>query len=58
MKMFGLVFLILGVVFLLADLGKWNFWGIQWWTALFLIIGLGYFCKSSCPECIKMCKKK
>ncbi|MBS3107007.1 hypothetical protein J4419_05090 [Candidatus Woesearchaeota archaeon] len=33
----------LGILFLLRDLGAlgtWNFWGIQWWTALILLAGL------------------
>ncbi len=36
----GLLFLVLGVLFLLRDLNVWGFWNIQWWTALFLLAGL------------------
>ncbi|MCK4669585.1 MAG: hypothetical protein KAT43_00155 [Nanoarchaeota archaeon] len=36
----GVILLIIGIIFLLVDLGKWNFWGIQWWTVLFLLWGI------------------
>jgi|FLOH01.1.fsa_nt_gi hypothetical protein len=33
--------LVVGIVFLLADLIEgWAFWGIQWWSAAFILIGL------------------
>ena len=50
----GLVILALGILFLLRDinlLGEWNFWGIQWWTALFLLAGISFVMHGSCPEC-------
>ena len=31
--------LIAGVLYLLADLGVFN-WGISWWTAAFVLLGL------------------
>ena len=31
---------IVGILFLLRDLGKWNFWNVQWWTVLFLMMGI------------------
>ncbi|MBW2996998.1 hypothetical protein KY349_01515 [Candidatus Woesearchaeota archaeon] len=40
----GLIVLALGVLFLLRDLNVWNFWNIQWWTAAFLLMGLGCLC--------------
>ena len=36
----GVILLIIGILFLLVDLGKWNFWNIQWWTVLFLLWGI------------------
>ena len=53
----GLLILLLGIVFLLVDLGVWTFWGIQWWSALFIIVGFGLMCMmGSC--CGKDCKPK
>ena len=36
----GIVFVILGILFLLVDLGVWAFAGIQWWTVLFIVFGI------------------
>jgi len=47
----AIVFLVLGVLFLLKDLGTWDFWNISWWTALFLWFGIAGFCMSKCPDC-------
>ncbi len=47
----GLFFLIAGILFLLRDLAVWGFWGIQWWTILFLLWGIGSLGMASCPEC-------
>ena len=49
--------LVLGVLFLLADLkvGGWNFWGINWWTALFLAIAVASFGHRSCADCQALC---
>ena len=35
----GLLILVVGVLFLLRDLNVWNFWNIQGWSILFLLIG-------------------
>lgn len=43
-KIFGWVFLIVGILYLIKDFGGWDFWGIQWYTVLFLLIGLGALC--------------
>ena len=48
---FGL--LALGVLFLLQDLGTWAFWGISWYTALFLLVGVGGVATANCPDCKK-----
>jgi len=55
-----MMLLALGVIFLLGDLNIWNFWGISWWTALFLLGGVGHVAMSKCPDCqaMKMPKKK
>lgn len=47
----GAAFLVLGVVFLLKDIGKWGFWGINWWTALLIVVGIGQLGSSRCPDC-------
>ncbi|MBI3032342.1 hypothetical protein HYY69_02610 [Candidatus Woesearchaeota archaeon] len=54
-KLGAVLVVVLGVLFLLVDLGKWDFWGINWWTALFLVCGVVCFGKSCCKEC-QSCK--
>lgn len=39
MRMGCLIF-ILGIIFLLKDLGVWNFWGISVGTVAFIIVGI------------------
>ncbi len=56
-KMMGVLLLVLGIVFLLVDLGKITFWGINWWTALILLMGLAKLCTSCCPMCQAADKK-
>lgn len=51
MTVCGLLMLALGVCFLLVDLNVWSFWGVNWWTAAFLLFGLGKFGASRCPDC-------
>lgn len=51
----GVIFLVLGLLFLLRDLGMWHFWNVQWWTALFLVLGVASLCKSKCAECQAVC---
>ncbi|MFH1401304.1 MAG: hypothetical protein ABIH41_07345 [Nanoarchaeota archaeon] len=53
--MMGGLVLIVGVLFLLRDLTVWNFWNIQWWTAAFLIAGLGALGASCCKMCQSCC---
>lgn len=55
MKMGGIIFLVLGLLFLLVDVGVWNFFGIKWWTVLFILMGLMTLCKNSCPDCQACC---
>ena len=52
----GALLLVLGVLFLLRDLGVWDFWNVQWWTALILFAGLAHLGTSNCPECQKLRK--
>lgn len=54
----GTLFLVLGVLFLLRDFNVWNFWNIQWWSALFFLWGLGALAMRNCPECQAMMKRK
>ena len=39
-KGLGWVIFIVGVLYLLTDLGWMSWWNISWWTILFLIYGL------------------
>ena len=50
-KLVGILLLIIGIFFLLRDLSIWDFWGIQWWTAAFLLVGVVSFCSACCPMC-------
>ena len=43
-----------GVLFLLVDLGYWDFWNIQWWTVMFILAGVGSLGMRSCPDCQAM----
>ncbi len=54
-KLGGVLLLALGVVFLLKDLGVWNFWGISWWTIVFIFAGFAMIGCGSCPECQACC---
>ncbi len=54
----GFLMLVFGAIFLLKDLGQWDFWGINWWTVLFLLWGIGSLGMASCPDCQAMMKKK
>ena len=51
MKIGGVLLLVSGVLFLLRDLGVWNFWNIQWWTVLFVLFGVIKLGSSHCPAC-------
>ncbi len=60
MLLCGLILLILGILFLLVDLKVWSFWGIQWWSALFVVFGVGLIASTKCPDCqsVRVEKKK
>ena len=45
------MFLILGALFLIVDLGVWDFWGVSWWTAVFIVMGLKCLGMSKCKKC-------
>ena len=44
-KIFGWVLLVVGVLYLLGDLGWWSWWNVQWYTVAFILFGLGSMCK-------------
>lgn len=50
-KVTGVLFLVFGVLFLLRDLGVWDFWNVQWWTVLFLLAGLCGLAMCHCSDC-------
>ena len=53
----GALLLIFGVLFLLRDLNVWDFWGIQWYTVLFILLGFLKMGMCGCSDCAKMNKK-
>ena len=57
-KIGGASFLVLGILFLLKDRNIWNFWNISWWTALFVVIGIGSLGSAHCPDCRAMRESK
>lgn len=58
MKMCGVAFLLLGIGFLLKDLGVWTFWNIQWYSAVMIVAGIGAVGSAMCPQCQLPVKKK
>ena len=58
MTVTGVAFLVLGLIFLLVDLEMWDFFGIQWWTALLIYLGVASLAMSKCPDCQAMKKRK
>ncbi len=50
-KVSGVLLLLLGIVFLLRDLNMFAFWNIQWWSALFILMGVVKLAMSTCAEC-------
>ena len=50
-KMSGWTWLVVGLLFLLQDRGVWGFFGLKWWTVLFLLVGLGAVASSCCKDC-------
>lgn len=46
----GALMLAAGALFLLADLSVWE-WGVSWWTAAFLLLGVSRLCKGRCKKC-------
>jgi len=57
MKLGAGLFLVFGVLFLLQDLNVWDFWGIQWYTVLFILLGFLKMGMCGCSDCAKMNKK-
>jgi len=51
MKVSGGLMLLVGFLFLLQDLAIWNFFGLNWYTAAFLLFGLMKFAGSTCKDC-------
>lgn len=54
----GILLLVAGILYLLTDYGVMVWWKLNWWTFVFLLVGLGAFFSSGCPECKKLNKKK
>ena len=47
----GLLLLIIGVLFLLQDLKVWDFWGLSWYSAFFILMGVVGLASSGCKDC-------
>jgi uncharacterized membrane protein len=58
MQVCGWLFLIFGVILLLQNLNVWNFWNIQWYTVLFVLMGVGGIASAGCKACQTARKKK
>ena len=56
--MCGWSLLVLGILYLLTDLGYVTFWNVQWWTALFLLAGVSALAMNKCPDCQALVKGK
>jgi|ETN02SMinimDraft_4_1059925.scaffolds.fasta_scaffold439141_1 hypothetical protein len=56
-KCSALILLVIGVLFLLQDRGSFAFWGISWYTAAFLYVGIMKLGKGACKTCTAMKKK-
>ncbi len=48
--------ILLGIAFLLADLGLWTFWNINWWTGAFLLLGFVFLLQANCKSCQDLIK--
>ena len=46
-KNWGLLMLAIGILYLGQDLGWWSFWTFNWWTIVFLLIGVHHFNKKA-----------
>ena len=51
----GFILLAFGVLFLLDNLGIWEFWNIEWYTVAFVLAGLAYIGCNSCKDCQSCC---
>jgi hypothetical protein len=53
-KISGILVLLLGVAFLLQDMGTWAFFNLSWYSALFLVVGVVMLAMNSCKDCQKL----
>lgn len=44
----GVILLVIGILYLLQDMGTIRWWTYSWWTVAFLIMGLKKLCWSCC----------
>ncbi|MBR9699739.1 hypothetical protein GOV09_04750 [Candidatus Woesearchaeota archaeon] len=57
-KMGSILLLVVGIIYVIVDLGHWNFWGLQWWTIVFLFMGITGLAMGTCKTCqVEMQKK-
>ncbi|MBL7056332.1 hypothetical protein ISS07_05445 [Candidatus Woesearchaeota archaeon] len=54
-KISGMMTLLVGILFLLKDQGIWDFWGLSWYTVLFLLVGVIKLASVHCGACQACC---
>jgi len=47
----GVLIVLVGILYLLSDLGYIAWWTLNWWTIFFLIWGLKMWGMTNCKEC-------
>ncbi len=57
-KVSSILFLLLGIAFIMVDLGVWTFWDIKWWSALLIIMGIGGLAATTCKDCQAIITRK
>lgn len=58
-KWLYLVILLLGICYLIRDIMYWRYWwSLNWWTAAFLLIGIGGLLSTTKPTAKTESRKK
>ena len=56
-KITAALFLVLGALYLLTDLGMVSFWKVNWWSSLFVVVGVTSLASGMCKNCQAMMRK-
>ena len=54
----AVLILLAGIGFVMADLKVWSFWSLNWWSVIFLIVGITSLAMGTCKDCKAMRKSK